>query len=235
MSDLYVCFSLGKHECWILQCMRALKFIAFEAKLFIIDATKIAVKANSKCLGGEKRWTRSRKRCWILWEFSDHFLVNDMMEFSKWLAPKQWFDVRKTPPLAWIPWSLTFLFWTKRSTTTTVSENSCRLRHDFASVGRRDLENASTWSCRRCSSSWVSGLRVMGVWAKVQWCKLLEIARVLAWICSFLAYQEPFRFKHFQTIAPWTLGAVMPYEEAVDMLKKSIKKMYGKKARQHCA
>ena len=26
-------------------------------------------------------------------------------------------------------------------------------------------------------------------------------------------------------------GAVMPYEEAVEMLKKSIKKMYGKKAR----
>jgi hypothetical protein len=25
-------------------------------------------------------------------------------------------------------------------------------------------------------------------------------------------------------------GAVMPYEEAVEMLKKSIKKMYGKKA-----
>lgn len=233
MSDLYVCFSLGKHECWILQCMRALKFIAFEAKLFIIDATKIAVKANSKCLGGEKRWTRSRRRCWILWEFTDHFLVNDMMEFSKWLAPKQWFDVRKTPPLVWIP--SPFFFGQNAPQRQQWAKNSCRLRDDFASVGRRDLENASTWSCRRCSSSWVSGLRVMGVWAKVQSCKLSEIARVLAWICSFLAYQEPFRFKHFQTFAPWTLGAVMPYEEAVDMLKKSIKKMYGKKARQHCA
>lgn len=75
-------FSLGKHEFWILQCMRALNFIAFEAKLFIIDATKIAVKANSKCLGGEKRWTRSRRRCWILWEFTDLLLINDMMEIS---------------------------------------------------------------------------------------------------------------------------------------------------------
>lgn len=156
------------------------------------------------------------------------------MEFSKWLAPKQRSDVRKTPPQF-----LDLSPWTNRSTTTRVSENSCRPRHDFGSVGRRDLENASTWSCRRYSSSWVSGLWVMRVWAKVQWCRLWEIARVLAWICSFLAWtknhKEPFRFKHFQTFAPWTLGAVMPYEEAVDMLKKSIKKMYGKKARQHLA
>ena len=54
---------------------------------------------------------------------------------------------------------------------------------------------------------------------------------VHSWLTRNLLY----RFKHFQTFAPWTLGAVMPYEEAVDMLKKSIKKMYGKKARQHCA
>ena len=34
--------------------MRALKFIAFEAKLFIIDATKIAVKAIRNAWEGRK-------------------------------------------------------------------------------------------------------------------------------------------------------------------------------------